>query len=155
MGCSWLLVVAVRDPRLWFLRLVLTHSCRAKKIVEPTVASKQTGQRVAFQELESARVTDSELAVSATPTGHFEPIVTAAFRSNSRPILLSELEQIALTINPAIAEIEAEIESLRGKAVQASLPPNPRVGVNAEDIFEEGNGGAIWCVFRTRGSPRE
>ncbi len=137
------------SPRL-VSQISFDSGLSSTQTVVPTVADrarKQTVQRVGFQELESEREPDSELAINATPAGHMEPVVATAFRSNSRPVLLSELEQIALTMNPAIAEIEAEIESLRGKATQASLPPNPRVGVNAEDIFEEGTAGRYGVFF--------
>ena len=54
---------------------------------------------------------------------------------------------MVLATNPAIAEIDAEIQSLNGKLTQAGLPPNPVVGINGEDINEDGGGGRYGVFF--------
>lgn len=54
---------------------------------------------------------------------------------------LSELEQLALANNPTLARLSAGIEALRGKRLQAGLPPNPVVGYTASEIGNEGAAG--------------
>ena len=60
---------------------------------------------------------------------------------------LAEIEQLALATNPAVAEVQAEIESLRGKLTQAGLPPNPTVGIVGSDINEDGVSGGRYGVY--------
>lgn len=60
---------------------------------------------------------------------------------------LKEIEQLALATNPAVAEALSNVEALRGKLKQAGLPPNPRVGVNGEDINEDGGSGRYGVFF--------
>lgn len=56
-------------------------------------------------------------------------------------ISLESLEAMAFEKSPVIAKLQARIDALRGKQVQAGLRPNPKVGIMGEDIFDEGNGG--------------
>ena len=60
---------------------------------------------------------------------------------------LPEIEQLALATNPAVAEVQAEIESLRGKLTQAGLPPNPTVGIVGSDINEDGDSFGRYGVY--------
>lgn len=60
---------------------------------------------------------------------------------------LQDFEQFALATHPAVAEVDAEIESLRGKLMQAGLPPNPVVGINGEDINQDGEAGRYGVFF--------
>ena len=53
-------------------------------------------------------------------------------------VTLQELEQMALTSNPAVAQADARIRALRGRWVQAGLPPNPSAGYMASEIGNEG-----------------
>ena len=70
---------------------------------------------------------------------------TTAVSTNSTS--LAEIEQLALSTNPAVAEVQAEIESLRGKLTQAGLPPNPTVGIVGSDINEDGVSGGRYGVY--------
>lgn len=60
---------------------------------------------------------------------------------------LKEFESIALAANPALAEINAQIEALKGKLTQVGLPPNPIVGINSEEIGEDGGAGRYGVYF--------
>jgi cobalt-zinc-cadmium efflux system outer membrane protein len=60
---------------------------------------------------------------------------------------LAELEQLALANNPSLAGASAEIEALRGKWLQAGLPPNPVVGYTAAEIGNEGAAGQQGIFF--------
>lgn len=60
---------------------------------------------------------------------------------------LAEYEKLALIKSPAIAEIDAELEALKGKRLQSVLPPNPVAGINGEDINEDGEAGRYGVFF--------
>ena len=60
---------------------------------------------------------------------------------------LDEIEQRALAVSPVLAKLQADIDALRGKRTQASLPPNPKVGINAEDINDGGGAGRYGVFF--------
>ncbi len=69
------------------------------------------------------------------------PVIVDVVQNDGETITLPELEQLALSTNPAVFQARAELESLRGKLTQAGLPPNPVVGVSGEDINENGRAG--------------
>ena len=83
--------------------------------------------------------------------GHSAELIQVAETENqpnsSQRSTLPDYEQFALATNPAVAELDAEIESLRGKLNQAGLPPNPVVGINGEDINEDGGAGQYGVYF--------
>ena len=54
---------------------------------------------------------------------------------------LQTLEQLALSNNPAIAQSSARVRALRGKWIQAGLPPNPTAGYTASEVGNDGRGG--------------
>ncbi|NQU22659.1 MAG: TolC family protein [Candidatus Nealsonbacteria bacterium] len=56
-------------------------------------------------------------------------------------LTLVELEQIAATNNPTLAQAAARIEATRGKWVQAGLYPNPTIGYESDDVGEDGSAG--------------
>ena len=60
---------------------------------------------------------------------------------------LADIEQIALSTNPAIAKAYARRDSLNGKHLQAGLGPNPTAGIFGEDIFEDGGGGRYGVFY--------
>jgi len=51
---------------------------------------------------------------------------------------LWELEEIALSSNPAIGAARARLETLCGRWVQAGLPPNPFVGYSGQQLGSRG-----------------
>lgn len=105
-------------------------------------------RQVGFQQDELAQGSSpSDIPAQESSTYYSEPIVNAVPLQSSGLTSLPQLEQVALATNPAVAEIQAEIESLRGKATQAGLPPNPTVGINADDIFEDGAAGRYGVYF--------
>lgn len=50
------------------------------------------------------------------------------------PLTLADLEQLALRRNPTLAQVAAEIDISRAKALQAGLYPNPTIGYQGELI---------------------
>ena len=105
-------------------------------------------RQVGFQQDEALQDrTRSDVPTQNSLSSASEPIVNLVRMQNPDSTRLANLEQVAIATNPAIAEIQAEIESLGGKLTQAGLPPNPKVGVNAEDIFEDGAAGRFGVYF--------
>ena len=77
-----------------------------------------------------------------------------------RPIgySLADLEGLATAMSPALAESLSRIEAAKGRALQASLPPNPTVGYLANEIGNEGSPGqhgAYWSRRFIRGGKLE
>lgn len=77
--------------------------------------------------------------LSRSPDANYLPIPGAD--STNPDITLQDLEQLALTQNPAIAQADARVRALRGKWVQVGLPPNPSAGYMAAEIGDEGRAG--------------
>ena len=62
-------------------------------------------------------------------------------RLPTSPLQLSDLENMALSNNPAIARANAQIRAAEGTWVQTGLPPNPRMGYIAEEMGNAGSAG--------------
>lgn len=56
-------------------------------------------------------------------------------------LTLGELESMALSQNPAVAEAAARVQAMQGKYVQVGLPPNPTAGYTAGEIGNDGAAG--------------
>lgn len=56
-------------------------------------------------------------------------------------VTIEELVQVAIASNPAIAQAAARVAALRGKWVQAGLPPNPTAGYAASEVGNDRRGG--------------
>lgn len=54
---------------------------------------------------------------------------------------IEDLEQLALSVNPALAEAGARVRAARGQQFQAGLPPNPEVGYVGSEIGNDDNAG--------------
>lgn len=53
---------------------------------------------------------------------------------SGHPLTLSDLQQLAASNSPTLKQSAAQVESARGRAVQAGLSPNPVVGYQADTI---------------------
>lgn len=58
-----------------------------------------------------------------------------------RPLRLDELEQIALSANPTVAQAVDRFEQNRGRAMQAGAYPNPLIIWSASSLGDEGTAG--------------
>jgi cobalt-zinc-cadmium efflux system outer membrane protein len=58
-----------------------------------------------------------------------------------RPLTLSDLQRMGLAHNPAVKQAAANVEAMRGAAIQAGLPPNPTVGFEADTFGTTGGAG--------------
>lgn len=56
-------------------------------------------------------------------------------------VTIEEIVQLAVASNPSVAQAAARVAALRGKWVQAGLPPNPTAGYAASEIGNDGRGG--------------
>lgn len=57
------------------------------------------------------------------------------------PHTLDQLEELAVANNPAAAQVAARVRALRGRWVQAGLPPNPTIGYRGEEVGSMGTAG--------------
>src|SRR5712692_4418634 len=62
-------------------------------------------------------------------------------------LTLSELEQMALSNNPTLAQAAAEIRAATGRKLQSGLYPNPTVGYQGEQIRGGSQGGGEQGFF--------
>ena len=83
------------------------------------------------------------------------PVVPASFTEEPTPAVpapepqvgaeatydLEDLQELALSQNPALACAAARIEGLRGRWVQVGLPANPSIGYVAEEMGADGTAG--------------
>jgi len=58
-----------------------------------------------------------------------------------RSLTLERLQQMGLSVNPAVAAAGARVQALRGKWIQMGLAPNPTVGYVGEEIGDGGTAG--------------
>ena len=64
-------------------------------------------------------------------------------------LTVADLEQLALANNPTLAQAAAYVEAARGKALQAGLPFNPSVGMEAEQIGADRTAGEVrWFTLQ-------
>jgi cobalt-zinc-cadmium efflux system outer membrane protein len=67
----------------------------------------------------------------------------------SGPLTVADLEQLALTHNPTLVQAAAYVDAARGKALQAGLPFNPTVGMEAEQIGAGNTAGEVrWFTLQ-------
>jgi cobalt-zinc-cadmium efflux system outer membrane protein len=81
-----------------------------------------------------------------------------AVNGDGSGVTRAEIRNQALRFHPAVAEARAVYESLKGKYHQSGLPPNPTVGVIADDINEDGGAGrygVFWGRKIVRGKKLE
>jgi len=130
---------------LTLLLLGILAGCRSTQTIG------ESGTYGDFPEVSSQVFTDpgvhpvgylDDPATNKQPMEGAEPLELAEVAEQADgDVLLSELEQLALANNPSLAGASAEIEALRGKWLQAGLPPNPVVGYTAAEIGNEGAAG--------------
>lgn len=117
-------------------------------------AATDSAVRPATHELPLLQPGDSQtpfsLPVNSDPVA---PIAAA-----TAELSLSTLEQLALANNPTIGQADARVRALRGRWLQAGLPPNPTAGYLATEIGNEGKagqqGGYVGQDFVTGGKLR-
>ena len=63
-------------------------------------------------------------------------------------LTIVQLERMAETHNPTLAQAARQVQALRGQQVQVSLYPNPVIGYQAEEISENDRAGQHGMYFR-------
>ena len=133
-------------PILWLLGVFATHS----------IAQTQATRLPSVGQYSSVGYTSEGTSKLAQPLNYQQPVDQGEV-SNQLPvpsdlpsseidsanpnITLLDLEQLALSQNPAIAQADARVRALRGKWVQVGLPPNPSAGYMAAEIGDEHRAG--------------
>jgi outer membrane protein, heavy metal efflux system len=62
-------------------------------------------------------------------------------------LTLAEVESLALSFNPTLAEAAARVRAARGEQLQVGLPPNPTFGYMGGEIGNDGSSGQQGVVF--------
>lgn len=80
------------------------------------------------------------LAVQETrPENQSKPAADIEGLPASGPVwTLEQLESLALSQNPSLAEAAARLDALAGKHLQAGLGPNPYIGYSGQQLFSNG-----------------
>ena len=87
-----------------------------------------------------------ESAAVIVPASAVLPTVGTA---TAGPLTIADLEQLALAHNPTLVQAAAYIDAARGKALQAGLPFNPTVGMEAEQIGADRTAGEVrWFTLQ-------
>ena len=60
-------------------------------------------------------------------------------------VTIDQVKAMAYEHHPVTARAQAQLDALRGRYLQKGLPNNPRIGVNADDVNEDGRAGR-WGV---------
>ena len=123
------------------LRLVLLEELSTPKQRTP----KQGSPKLSLPE----GATDSENKAESQAENQSGTETAPALQTNQTPeplppiagMTLESLAEMAIAGHPAIEQVVARICALRGKWVQAGLPPNPSVGYVGSEIGNEGAAG--------------
>jgi cobalt-zinc-cadmium efflux system outer membrane protein len=105
--------------------------------VSPSATAAATQMSAALAPHELLQQPSDIGSVRDAPSRQGEPLPPG----KSASLSLVELEQMATTNNPAIAQAETRVAALRGRMVQVGLSPNPSIGYVASEIGDEGHAG--------------
>jgi cobalt-zinc-cadmium efflux system outer membrane protein len=88
-------------------------------------------------------------AVAQVPHSHSpaEEEIAAPADHPEQGLTLADLERLALQRNPTLVQAAAQIQSARGRALQAGLPFNPTIGYTSEQIGVLGTAGELHGGF--------
>lgn len=134
---------------IWLLALLAgCASAPSEPIVLPTVSTLPAEATLAVEgspikqvdytedqpevQQPTALLSETTPELLATPLGE---------EFNQDGLSVEAIEQLALANNPAVGQASAKVRALRGKYVQAGLPPNPAVGYSASEIGQDGRAG--------------
>ncbi|WP_197529857.1 TolC family protein [Botrimarina mediterranea] len=100
----------------------------------------------AYQEEGDAQVEGDNVDLALPPSlegdaAAAEELSAPAPLAEGEGLSLETLEQMSLSNNPAVSQSSARLRALRGKWVQAGLPPNPTAGYTAGEVGNDGRGG--------------
>lgn len=142
---------------------------RAKTILSVAYAEDEQGRsagesKIAFNALEDEESISDPLeqrcrsneadrngaAWDEAPSSQFSPPAVVPFENEFAAtvwtgVTIDQVRQMAYEYHPVTARAQAQVDALRGRYLQKGLPNNPRIGVNADDVNEDGRAGR-WGV---------
>ncbi len=121
--------------------VLLSNSGQAQTSQQRAHSARQVGFQQAITGGDASLIQESPSDIP------IRSVDTPGLQSDGHGTSLDQIEQMALATSPAVSEVRAEIESLRGKLTQAGLPPNPTAGINGDDINEDGGSGRYGVYF--------
>jgi cobalt-zinc-cadmium efflux system outer membrane protein len=110
---------------------------------EPATVSHAipSGSRLDSSGLAQADALRPEVETLAQPSGVAAVAPEEVPPHEAGVLAIEDLVGLALTGNPAVAQSVARVAALRGRWVQAGLPPNPTAGYLASEVGNDGSGG--------------
>jgi cobalt-zinc-cadmium efflux system outer membrane protein len=128
----------VRLAAAWLLAAGGAIGALAQAAVAPLRAQQGPNSRLRFV----AAQPSLELAAPRPPAVEpLPPPATAPHGAAHTGITLAELEAIALSSNPTLAQAAARVEAQRGQWLQVGLYPNPTAGYMGTEIGNDGRAG--------------
>lgn len=113
---------------------------KAEKGVSPNSV-----EQVAFQQVENeSEVFSIPLTIDEQSEPDSSVLQQPALSGN---VTLAELEEFLLSSHPQILKAQSQLLALTGKELQAGLPPNPTIGITAEDINANDGAGRYGVFF--------
>jgi cobalt-zinc-cadmium efflux system outer membrane protein len=109
--------------------------------VWPATPTVKAASAVRVVERKPVVIQAAALQANDAPPMPPEPIPRGESAPRQSGITLEELQAIALSNNPTLAQAAARVEAARGRWVQAGLYPNPSIGYMADEIGMAGRAG--------------
>ncbi len=112
------------------------------EVADPGVSNRTPFDR-SFEHLPTTAGTPSRYVQPASHIQPAQPVVVpepldAVGPDSPAALTLEQLEEMAITANPALAEAQALVDAARGKWVQVGLPPNTVLGYSGQQIGSHG-----------------
>lgn len=112
------------------------------ELADPALSNQTTFDRP-FEYLPTTAGTPSRYVQPASHIQPAQPVVVpepldAVGPDSPTALTLEQLEEMAITANPALAEAQALVDAARGKWVQVGLPPNTVLGYSGQQIGSHG-----------------
>lgn len=114
---------------------------------------QETFRSMLEQRLEQTRMDDSIVQATDQSSSslpqltnglEYEPHETnrdAISNASTSTTSLEQFEAMAIANHPRLKQLQLEISALNAESMQVALPPNPRVGVFGDELFNDDQGG--------------
>lgn len=135
--------------------LLFTAGCAGTQVAslpattnEHTVARHPTSESTDREFVTTAKPESAAKSTAVEQASHWQPSsgdsllpAPAAAISDAAGTTLDSLEQLALSSNPTLVEMQARVDAANGRWVQVGLNPNPVAGVSSQEIGNDGSAG--------------
>jgi len=113
---------------------------------EHMVARQPTSESTDREFVTTAKPESAAKGTAVEHASHWQPSsgdspAPAAAISDAAGTTLDSLEQLALSSNPTLVEMQARVDAANGRWVQVGLNPNPVAGVSSQEIGNDGSAG--------------